>query len=452
MAVTDVNMVQPDVTLSLDSDGVIRSASLSRAYSAEKTQGWVGRRWTETVGSDLSGDKVQRMIEDARANGVSAFRQVTQCFPSGLEVPMEYTTVRLGGKAGLVAVGKNLQAVTELQSRLVGAQLAMERDYWKLREVETRYRVLFDASTDAVLLIRPSDMHVVEANPAAIRALGVAPVDRDFLSELPAEERQAFQSMVAAVREHGRAPAVVAHLGPDRAAWTLRASLMTTEPAQVLLQLSRAGPAQPMPGRNEPVPLENFIERAPDAFVVVDRQGIILRSNAAFVDLVEMGSANAVVGERLRRWLSRPGADLPVLLSSVQRNGMVRLFATTIGSELGREASVEISAVGDSDANPDTFGILIRDVTHRLETPGAVSGSSLTLGALTSKIGETPLHDLVRETTDHVERHYIDAALAMTGNNRTAAAELLGLSRQSLYVKLNRYKSDNRPATVQDGE
>ena len=50
----------------------------------------------------------------------------------------------------------------------------MEQDYWKLREVETRYRVLFDASNEAVLLLNADTLRIVEANPAAIRALGLA--------------------------------------------------------------------------------------------------------------------------------------------------------------------------------------------------------------------------------------------------------------------------------------
>jgi DNA-binding NtrC family response regulator len=33
----------------------------------------------------------------------------------------------------------------------------------------------------------------------------------------------------------------------------------------------------------------------------------------------------------------------------------------------------------------------------------------------------------------------IEAALEMTHNNRASAAEMLGLSRQSLYVKLRRF-------------
>ena len=50
-----------------------------------------------------------------------------------------------------------------------------------------------------------------------------------------------------------------------------------------------------------------------------------------------------------------------------------------------------------------------------------------------------PLKDLVRETTEVIERMCIEAALELTGDNRASAAEILGLSRQSLYVKLHRY-------------
>jgi DNA-binding NtrC family response regulator len=38
-----------------------------------------------------------------------------------------------------------------------------------------------------------------------------------------------------------------------------------------------------------------------------------------------------------------------------------------------------------------------------------------------------------------IERMCILAALDLTRNNRASAAEMLGLSRQSLYVKLRRF-------------
>ena len=49
------------------------------------------------------------------------------------------------------------------------------------------------------------------------------------------------------------------------------------------------------------------------------------------------------------------------------------------------------------------------------------------------------MKDIVSETTDLIEQLCIEAALQMTQGNRASAAQLLGLSRQSLYVKLNRF-------------
>ena len=54
-------------------------------------------------------------------------------------------------------------------------------------------------------------------------------------------------------------------------------------------------------------------------------------------------------------------------------------------------------------------------------------------------MGRVSLKDLVRESTDLIEKLCIEAALELTQDNRASAAEMLGLSRQSLYVKLRRY-------------
>jgi len=62
---------------------------------------------------------------------------------------------------------------------------------------------------------------------------------------------------------------------------------------------------------------------------------------------------------------------------------------------------------------------------------------------LTELIGRVPLKEVVRETSDVIERLCIEAALELTGDNRASAAEMLGLSRQSLYVKLRRYGIDD---------
>jgi len=45
----------------------------------------------------------------------------------------------------------------------------------------------------------------------------------------------------------------------------------------------------------------------------------------------------------------------------------------------------------------------------------------------------------MRELTEMIERPTIEAALELTNDNCASTAEMLGLSRQSLYVKLHRY-------------
>jgi transcriptional regulator PpsR len=424
-------------------DGVIQDATLSNAVSGETANDWLGRPWVDTVGDGGSG-KVMRMVEDARESGVSAFRQVNQRFPSGRELPMEYTTVRLGGKAGLIAIGRNLQAVAELQTRLIAAQQAMEQEYWKLREVETRYRMLFDASNEAVLLLKADTLRIVEANPAAIRGLGLGR-GRELLPDMAEEEREPFQAMLQRVRQNGRAPGVMVHLGPGRTAWTVRASLMTSEPGPMfLVQLMPADlAANPPPAaRTDAASLDEFIDRLPDAFVVIDRDGLVRRTNRAFLDLVQLGGEGAAVGEKLSRWLSRPGADLTVLLSNLQRHGSVRLFATAVQGEHGTETAVEISAVGSPVNRPTHVAILLRDVGRRLPATQETGNLQAAIGAIIEQTGKTALRSLVKDTVGLVERHYIGVALEIADGNRTAAAELLGLSRQGFYKKLAQYELD----------
>ncbi len=432
----------------LDLNGVIQDVTLSNAVSDELVGDWRGRRWVDTVGESVSG-KVMRMVEDARENGVSAYRQVNQRFPSGLEIPMEYTTVRLGAKAGLIALGRNLHVVAELQSRLVAAQQAMEQEYWKVREVETRYRLLFDASAEAVLLLKADTLRIMEANPAAIRTLGLAR-GRDIMPDMAPEERESFQAMLHRVRQSGRSPGVLLHLGQDRAAWLVRASLMTSDLGPMfLVQLAPASNTSPQATAGEHTASDEFLDRLPDAFVVIDRDGVIRRANRAFLDLAQVGAEGALLGQRLGRFLSRPGADLPVLLANLQRHGSVRMFSTSIQGALGSETAVEISAVGNGNtpARPTHIALLMRDIGRRLSAAEDTGTLQSALAAIIEQTGKTSLRGLVKDTVGLVERHYMVAALDLADGNRTAAAEILGMSRQGFYKKLAQYEMDGHHRT-----
>jgi DNA-binding NtrC family response regulator len=69
---------------------------------------------------------------------------------------------------------------------------------------------------------------------------------------------------------------------------------------------------------------------------------------------------------------------------------------------------------------------------------------------LTELVGRVPLRELVRDATDVIEKLAIEAALELSSDNRALAAEMLGLSRQSLYVKLRRFNIGGADHTEED--
>jgi transcriptional regulator PpsR len=101
---------------------------------------------------------------------------------------------------------------------------------------------------------------------------------------------------------------------------------------------------------------------------------------------------------------------------------------------------VEISAVAVHNGDQPSFGFIIRNVDRRVSADTRGEGAlPRSIEHLSELVGRVPLKEVVRESTDMIERLCIEAALELTGDNRASAAELLGLSRQSLYVKLRRY-------------
>ena len=182
------------------------------------------------------------------------------------------------------------------------------------------------------------------------------------------------------------------------------------------------------------------MESAPDALVVTDLEGRILSTNRAFLDLGQLATEEQARGQMLDHWLGRTGVDFRVLLSNLKQHGSVRLFATQMRGEYGANAEVEVSAVAANAGQQRCLGFTIRDMGRRLvsetrthkELPRSAS-------QMTELVGRLPLKDIVRETTDLIEQLCIEAALQLTGDNRASAAEMLGLSRQSLYIKLRRF-------------
>lgn len=430
-----------DATLVMDAAGVIRDMAFGNADLAAALGGrkaWVGRPLAEGVAEDSRG-KVAEIIGDAPGQEVPRWRHLNFRAPDGAPVPLLCASARLPGSDRVVLFARDLRLLASLQQRLVEAQQGMEREYGRLRQAETRYRLLFQMSGEPVLVLDAASLRVLEANLAADRIFGAQP---SFIEAFAPEDRPRVEALLATVRAAGTAEERrVAMHGSGREA-LFSASLLRHERSSLfLVRLAFIGTDTGEPAVPETrARLADFVESTPDAFVLSAADGRIITANPAFLELAQLPNDAAARGEDLSRFLGRQAVELDVLLAQVRGRGPVRLFRTVIRGDQGAEAEVEVSAASVLDGGQQCFGFTIRDIGPRPSpiAPG-VSALPAAAGQLTDLVGRVPLKELVREATDVIEKLAIEAALELTGNNRASAAEMLGLSRQSLYVKLRRY-------------
>jgi transcriptional regulator PpsR len=433
-----------DLALVLDDRGVIRDVSVtSDELNDSAYDEWLGRPWLDTVTAE-SRPKIEALLVGAKKLAPPTWRQVNHPSPRGGDLPVLYSAVKVGKSGNVVAIGRSMRSVATLQQRLVHAQQSLERDYEFLRQAETRYRMLFEVAVEAVLILESESQKIVDANPAASRMLGQGVrfmIGRTFPEGFDAASTRSIQDLIGAIRVAGRASEVAVQLEGDARRFVVSASPFRQDNvSHILLRLVPLGGGEPVSADAARVRLTAMLERLPDSFVLTDMAGRILASNRAFLDLVQLTAEGQVRGESLERWLGRSGVDLNVLLANLKEHDSIRLFSTTVRGEYGATSDVEISAVTAPDAEPPCVAFSLRSVARRLPqqvAPGRELPRSVQ--QLTELIGRVPLKDVVRETTDVIERLCIEAALELTGDNRASAAEMLGLSRQSLYVKLRRY-------------
>jgi transcriptional regulator PpsR len=162
-------MVAGDVTLVLDDTGTILDAAFDPREFPAFTD-WIGSNWIETV-TDESRPKIMEMLAAARRGEVQHWRQVNHPSRDG-EVPIRYAVLSINGGANRIAFGRDLREAGKLQQRLLQVQQSLERDYLRMRQLEARYRMLFERSTEAVLIIEAATLRIREANLAAHTLVG----------------------------------------------------------------------------------------------------------------------------------------------------------------------------------------------------------------------------------------------------------------------------------------
>lgn len=437
-----------DLSLILDRKGVIRDVALEdEELLSFGCDGWIGRPWAEVVTVE-SRQKVEEMLDAAASGAAPRWRQINHPGSNGNDLPIRYSTVRLGDDGRIMAVGRDLRQVSLIQQRLLATQSQLERDYSRLRESETRYQTLFELSTEAIIVLDAATLKITEANPAGTRLMANGTsrlIGRSFIDLIDAKNVSDAQTLLSEARSAPRAKDIVVRLAGNGLHLSLSASMFRHDKGSYYLvrlaSLGLNGFASEQ--RSAESPLVDVIAALPEGFVIIGERRQVLMANAAFLELAQLAGEDQARGEKVDRWLGRVEVDLDVLIANLREYGSAKRFPTILRGEFGAREEVEISGVAVLDGDPPCYGLTIRRIPAATAAAQQVSAyapaAPRSFEQLKELVGRVPLRELVRETTDIIEQMCIEAALELTGDNRASAAEMLGLSRQSLYVKLRRH-------------
>ncbi|MCX7304283.1 MAG: transcriptional regulator PpsR [Hyphomicrobiales bacterium] len=433
-----------DIALVIARDGrIVDIAYRDRTLKAWHLDDWVGKLWKETVTSE-SQNKIDELLQESVKASPTRSRQVNHPAKSGGDLPVGYRLVSFSGWQHKVALGSDLRPMAEMQQRLVRSQIEMEKDYRKLRDIESRYRILFYLAVEPLVVVEAQSLKVLDANEGAVRLLD-KPVKKLVGTSVASLFAKADQQ---------RASEALAVLGARARADVFRARPATSDEhmeirvtpfrefgrTNLLVCFSSEEPAKPSASAGSDSTMISMVDHLPEGFVIVNSQGNVVQANPAFLDLIRVVTLDRIEGKGLDTWLGGSGVDLQVLMANLRDRGTVRRFASVIRDELGGSEAVEVSAARIETAGGQLFGFAIREQARGDGgQAGSVGMQSGPATQFTELVGRVPLKDLVRDTADVIEKLCIEAALRLTDNNRASAADMLGLSRQSLYVKLKRY-------------
>jgi PAS domain S-box-containing protein len=416
-----------------------------------KLESWVGLKLTELTEID-STEKLIRLLKSptdlstCEAKDLEGdWRHINFLSPNSTSAPFVVKFFKLISEERWVMVARDLGSMAKMQQKLMDTHRSMERDYLRLRHLESRYNTLFESSIEPILIVDLTTKKVQQANSAAAKTLMLDDpkkiIGSEFVHFFDQENRDELESLLASAQTQGKVKNIRAKSIDSEVDFNLMPTLLVQEGGTQLMV--RLGIKSSSTGTNLSQLTQTWfsdaLEKAPYGFVVTDAAGIVLSANDEFVSLTGAFSKTQILGKPFESWLSRGGVDWGVLSNNLKQMSSLRNFATELLSSSSMTIEVEISA-STLSTDERRYAFFVRDV-HRLSETGPVASSSMagSVSQLAQLVGRMPMKDIVGETSDMIEKMCIQSALVLTQNNRASAAEMLGLSRQSLYVKLHRY-------------
>ncbi len=439
-----------DIALIISQDGQIKRAQANPRFALiSDLKNWVGQPIQNllTVESipKFEARLTQFMANAGKAQPVHLNLKATE---SSAEVPVKYSFHHTGTEDAILVLGSDLSSTAEMQQQLVAAHIALENDYEAQREHDLRFRILLESFDVSTAFVSVKSGKLVACNSTFEAMFGKpreALIGASFAHQFKAKGRgDLVDQLVSAASEQVRSAISVESLKDDLSL-SIEPTLYRGADGPMLMCKINADTAQNVPNDKVQSQLLNLYHHGVDSIVFIDSAGMILSANDAFLNFTDVTHSQSLKGRAMTDFLGRGSVDLNVMLENARRTGSMRLYATKVLCEHGSERAVEISTTLLNAGPASVYAMIIRD-SRRVETVRTPMQqiTEVDMRSVIELIGGHSLKDIVAKSTDVIEKMCIETAVEMTSNNRVAAAEMLGLSRQSLYVKLRKYGLVNK--------
>lgn len=440
----DIIAKASDISIVISESGMVLSVLVNPDHAGFGTvEEWEGRDIREflTVESVPKLDSQLRRFMEEEASLPAI--ELNHAGDKISEFPIRYSFHVIGPDGAILMLGRDLRPVAEMQRKLVQAQMALERDYEAQREFDTRFRVLMEASREAFVFVSQSSGRIIEANSAAANLLGSTIADlrgASLAQEFDSRRRGELMSVLTSqAMTEGKKPVELTARRSQTQVNVLATPFRAAGERMLLCRIIDHG-SHEVSQDELGLRLQELYSNGVEAIVFTDADGLILSANESFLNFVDAPHANRVKERSLADFMSRGAVDLKVLTENARRVGQMRLYSTKLVSEFGSQLASEVSATWINDRAEPFIVFVFRDVSRAeaVRSSGPVIDTE-SVDSVIELVGSATLKEIVSETNDVIEKRCIETAVELTRNNRVAAAEMLGLSRQSLYVKLRKY-------------
>ncbi|RPF71775.1 helix-turn-helix domain-containing protein [Aurantiacibacter spongiae] len=378
-------------------------------------------------------------------NASEKWRQINFAVEDGPDIPVAFRSLCLQDNLVLLAGREDAQLV-KAQRRFADAQRKLELTFSRLRDADKRYKSLLNLLDIAVLTVEGPMNRIEELSDEAAGILGGDArklQGRPLLDFVADADQDEFGTGLEKIRGGGRA--VEARITLKNGASSLvRASPFQSGPGwHILVHFLTQGAVHRT--REQDKFAFDLLAKLPYGAVFTDRDLVIQRSNEALASLVGLGTPSALVGHVLDEILGTRGLDTAIMAAELRDHGSFHNFLSALASRSGDPIEVDVDGACTMLEDDERFCFLIRPRRPMTADGDGRGGPGPPDLDVQDRVGRMPLKAIVRQTTDAIEKTAIERALDLTGNNRAAAAEMLGVSRQNLYDKIERYGVGNTP-------